>query len=414
MRIWLFKDGESLPIEPHSRRMRTGMLAEELRRRGHKVHWFSSTFLHHKKTLHAKADLRIDASEGLTLHLLHAGQFRRNLSYARYAFYRRYAKRVRDYCAGLVLPDIVVCSFPLIDVAAHVVTWGKKKGIPVILDVRDLWPDTILGVFPRWVRPLARWAMRTDFQNTRKAMSAATSLTAMSNGVLNWALRYACRSSGPRDRVIPIGYPTATVHQAGSGILSGLLAPLRGRHLFSYVGTFGHTYDLPLLAKVALQLEAAGRNDLGLVLAGNGPLLNRMQQDIKGLRNVVLTGWLDTPDIRELLGQTSVGLLPWNSIDDAMPNKFFEYIAAGLPVISSAQGELNTLIEREGIGLSYRKGQCEEVTRAILKMSDQSELLSGCASRAASLFASRFREDAVYGEYGDHVEEVAAVSVLRN
>ncbi len=414
MRIWLFKDGESLPVELKSRRMRTGMLAEELRRRGHEVHWFSSTFLHHRKVLHASSDLRTEPSTGLTLHLLHAGQFQRNLSYARYAFYQRYAKKIRSYCAQQTPPDVVVCSFPLIDVAMHIVTWGKQRGIPVILDVRDLWPDTILDIFPRWARSVARWALRADFKNTQHAMAHATCLCAMSNGVLKWGLNYARRERGSWDRVIPIGYPTLDLVRQTSICVPALLAPLQGRRIFSYVGTFGHTYDLPLLAQVAHELEALSRRDVGLVLAGNGPLLERIRHQVKGLSNVVLTGWIDVTEIGEVLSRTTAGLLPWNSINDAMPNKFFEYIAAGLPVIASAEGELNNLIDTEHIGLCYQKGQSAELLRAILKLADETDFQKGCAKQASDLFTRRFREDAVYGVYADYVEEVAAAPALSN
>src|SRR5215831_7591307 len=117
MRVWLFKDGESPPVDSETRRMRTGMLANALASEGAEVHWFSSTFLHLGKRLYSDADTKLTPDPGYVLHLLHAGRFTRNLSFERYRFYRRFARRVREYCQGMPVPDVIVCAFPLIDVA---------------------------------------------------------------------------------------------------------------------------------------------------------------------------------------------------------------------------------------------------------------------------------------------------------
>ena len=148
---------------------------------------------------------------------------------------------------------MIVCAFPLIDLAAWAVRYGRALGIPVIIDVRDLWPDTILDVFPAPLRPLARLALAADFRRARYAFRNATALTAMSNGVLRWALAKACRTVTPSDRVFPIGFPTpiAGAPPAPSAKLAKWLAPLESRQLFVYVGTLGMTYNFDVILKTA-------------------------------------------------------------------------------------------------------------------------------------------------------------------
>ena len=86
-----------------------------------------------------------------------------------------------------------------------------------------------------------------------------------------------------------------------------------------------------------------------------------------GAANIVLPGWLDQIETRRLLSHAHVGLIPWNSIPDAMPNKLFEYLAASLPVVSSAAGEMSRLIANTRIGRSYRAGSANELVDVLNK-----------------------------------------------
>jgi glycosyltransferase involved in cell wall biosynthesis len=410
VRVWLFKDGEALPVETGSRRMRMAMLADALRRDGHDVHWFHSTFLHGPKRLFVDQDVQHSVAPGLTLHLIHAGGFRDNISFERYRFHRRYARRLRAHCMALPRPDVIVCAFPLIEVASWVVPFARTAGIPVVVDVRDCWPDTIVDVFPPVIRPLARAALDGDFRRTRAVMAEATAVTAMSNGVLRWALSHARRTPRPGDRVFPIGFPglPAAHESALTAALQPWLPALRAKHLFTYVGTFGRTYDVELIVDAARELAPTDNvpHAAHFVLAGSGPRLDHVRRKAHGLPNVTVTGWLDQPDIRALLARSYAGLLPWAGLDDAMPNKFFEYIAAGLPVLSSAAGELAALVEREHVGISF-PATADGLVDAVNRMSaqDDREVMS---ARARELFSTRFREDLVYREFAAYVVDLGS------
>lgn len=409
MVVWLFKDGEALPVESDTRRMRMGMLAHELVLRGHDVHWFSSTFLHLPKKLFATENRCLTLASNYHLHLIHAGGFRRNFSLGRYLFYRRYSRRLERYCQALPRPDAIVCAFPLIDVAAWVVRFAKQHRIPVLVDVRDLWPDTIVNAMPRPLRPLARLLLARDFRLTRRVFVQADSLCAMSGGVLAWALHHANRPASANDRVIPIGFPavpaiTAPPHQQ----LGALLDRLAGRFLFVYVGTFGHTYNIDVILDAARQLQVTHGNRVHFVLAGTGPLYAAVSTRAAQLPNVTLTGWLDQSAVRFLLNKATAGLLPWAGLPGAMPNKFFDYLSAGLPVISSADGELNDQLLQHAAGRTFAARDAEGLGRAVCALADNPALRDAQAAAARAWFAREFSESTVYRGFADHLEQLRA------
>jgi len=377
------------------------------------VHWFSSTFLHVPKRIYSRIDVEHRIAERLTLHMLYAGEYRRNLSIERYRFHRRYARRVLAYCRAMPPPDVIVCAFPLIDVAASMGKYARAPGSPVIVDVRDLWPDTIVEVFLWWLRPLVRLGISGDFRRTAYTFREATVLTAMSGGVLRWALAHAGRAIRPMDRVFPIGFP----HQSGvddqpgatDGVASWLKA-LESRRLFTYVGTFGHTYNLQAVVDAARQLAEAGEQDAHFVLAGDGPLFRSVSAAAAGLPNVTVPGLLKQADVRALLARSFAGLLPWAGVADAMPNKFFEYISKALPVLSSAHGELNHLLLRERIGVPVSLDDPSELAGQVRALCLNPSRQQGMADRALTVFAARFREDLVYGDFAKFVTELGQAS----
>src|SRR5690606_36946884 len=83
---------------------------------------------------------------------------------------------------------------------------AKKWGIPLILDVRDLWPDIFVEAVPRPLQWLASAVLLPYFWMTRRALRSARALFAVSRDYLNWAVRRAGRSSSPDDGVFALGY----------------------------------------------------------------------------------------------------------------------------------------------------------------------------------------------------------------
>ncbi|MEO8680298.1 MAG: glycosyltransferase family 4 protein [Vicinamibacterales bacterium] len=409
MTVWLFKDGEPPPVGPEPRRMRMAMLASALAAQGADVHWVSSTFAHVGKRLYSSSDVVLSPDPGYSLHLLHAGQFTRNLSFRRYRFHQRFARRVREYSRRLPAPDVIVCAFPLIDVAAWAVEYGLAHKVPVVVDVRDLWPDTMVDIFPSLLKPLARIALDRDFRNTRYAFTNATALSSMSHGVLRWALAKIPREQASDDRVFPIGFPARTSRPAQSDPgLPEWLSRLASRKLFVYVGMLGVTYNLDVVVEAARLLAAQGALDPHFVIIGTGPRLERINAAAATLPNVTAPGWLEQSAIQTILGRACAGLLPWEGIADAVPNKFFEYIAAGLPVVSSAAGELNELILHEGVGKTFSPTNPESLAHAINQMCDDPEQTAAMSARATALFNLRFREDLVYTQFASYVRDLVA------
>ena len=94
-----------------------------------------------------------------------------------------------------------------------------------------------------------------------------------------------------------------------------------------------------------------------------------------GAGNVIFTGWVGADDINWLRAHAEVGLQPYiDGAPQGLANKLFEYLSAGVPVISSLQGENERLIERYRCGLTYKPGDALSCLEKIRVLADNDEM----------------------------------------
>jgi glycosyltransferase involved in cell wall biosynthesis len=240
----------------------------------------------------------------------------------------------------------------------------------------------------------------------------ASGLTAVSRTYLSWALSYAHRSREARDGVFPLAYPALPAETPSE--LRARAAQMLNEHripddriLVTFVGIFGSTYDLETVIDAAHLLEQRAV-PVHLVLAGDGEKAFSLRGRATRSGNITFTGWLDNLAVRALLTSSSIGLAPYTaSAPQSMPNKPFEYMAAGLALISSLGGELRDLLEREKIGLSYRPGDAASLAEAIASLCEKSAQRAMMGAKGYRIFTEHFRGDVVYPKLARHLEAIA-------
>ena len=156
--IWVVAVGEPVPVEAGAsdRLHRAGYLAHFLAEHGHRVTWWTSTFDHFRRKHLFDADHSLAINDRLDIRLLHGCGYRSNVSLARI---RDHAQIARHFAAAARAeerrPDIIVAALPTIELCLEAARFGKEHGIPVIADMRNMWPDIFLEVLPKPFRFLA-------------------------------------------------------------------------------------------------------------------------------------------------------------------------------------------------------------------------------------------------------------------
>lgn len=388
--------------------MRTGMLASTLMNREHSVLWWSSTCSHQRKTLLYEHDVEVKIQPSFTVKLIHAGQYQHNISFQRYRHHRLLAKKFRAQANRLPTPAVIVCAFPPIELAYEAVAYAQAHRIPIIMDVRDLWPDIFVDKSPRLLRGVAKLMLQPAFWKTQCLLHNADSIVAVSQGYMAWAMTHAKRPRTNQDKVFYLGYDQHVgVNSGTKERLESFRRLVQDKVVFTFIGSFGHSYELRLLCDVAQLIAELGLSTIHFVLAGDGEQYHDIAYRAASLPNMSLLGWLNEPELRDLLALSHVGLSPCLHAAGSLPNKPFEYLSGGLPILSSLEGEMAHIIAANDIGFSYRRGDAKALYEHIIKLATDHALRERQACNALNLFLREFRGETIYEAYVDHVEQMA-------
>lgn len=222
------------------------------------------------------------------------------------------------------------------------------RGKPFVFEVRDLWPELprAMGVIRNPVvlgaMSILEWA----------SYKSANRLIGLSPGIVEGISHRGV----PRERIasVPNG--------CDLDIFSAPAEPWRPRQVREtdlmavFAGTHGMANGLDAVLDAAAVLQQRGRDDIKLVLIGQGKFKKSLQQraERERLRNVVFHEPVNKTRLAGLMRTTDVGLQILANVPafyyGTSPNKFFDYIAAGVPVLNNYPGWLAQMIEESKCG----------------------------------------------------------------
>lgn len=415
MTVWLITIGEPVPIETESadRLLRAGLLAGLLVERGHQVVWWTSTFDHVRKRHRFATNTAIRNKRNLEIRLVKGSGYRRNVSLLRLVDHAVVAWRWGRWAKRDSPPSIIVCSMPPIELAAVASRYAQRESTPLVVDIRDLWPDAFVDATREPLRMLLAPLLAPWRRVLRRALFAATAVTATSREYLAWACRIRGRDASASDRVFALGYHTPEMPPSE---ICDAVARLRAlgvepaKKICWFVGAFGATYDLTTVIGAARRLSAQREGEgVQVVLSGDGPTAPSLRQAARGLDNVVFTGWLDSAGLEAMAELATIGLAAYTpSAPQSLPNKLFDYLHAGLPIISSLGQEATQLLEEGRCGVRYEAGDPNSLTEQIINLALDEARLSRMSESAKELFDSRFKAEQVYSAMADFLEDLVS------
>jgi len=327
------------------------------------------------------------------------------------------ARKFRRLAESELLPDIILCSMPTIELSAAAVAYGTRRGIPVVLDIRDLWPDIFLDIIPGSLHAAARLALRPYYSAVRRACRNASAIVASTPEYVEWGVSLAGRKASHRDKHFFHGYsdnaPEPEAARKAEEFWTTAGVPV-DHSLFTvcFFGYFGRQFELETVIRAARSLVKRS-NDFRFVLCGDGDRLGDYRRMAADCTNVVFPGFVGRAEIWTLMRRSCVGVAPYaSSFPPSMTNKPIEYLSGGLPVVSTLKGTLEALLKDYECGISYRNGDAEGLARIFEELHAESDRLSRMRGNALRLFQEKFVADNVYGEMAQHLEAIARETAL--
>lgn len=136
-----------------------------------------------------------------------------------------------------------------------------------------------------------------------------------------------------------------------------------------------------------------------LILAGSFTPASYQQElaSLPGWKQTEHHGWLSREDVASLLGQSMAGIvtfLPAQNHNESQPNKIFEYMAAGIPVIGSNFPLWQEIIEKENIGICVDPNSPEQIAQAIQYVLDHPQKAAEMGARGRKAIEEKYSWEA--------------------
>lgn len=314
------------------------------------------------------------------------GFYRRVMAFRNFA--RQAARVVTDLDADLVFAT----STPL-TVGIPARKAARRRGVPFVFEVRDLWPELpiALGVVKH---PMLKWYLRR-----------------MERGIYHAARHIIALSPGIRDGICQTGYPRAQTTMIPNcsdlDLFQPSDEPLDDERFGApddfrlvFTGAHGLANGLDAVLDAAAVLKRRGVTGIRFVFIGQGNQRDRLvrRSQAEGLDD--LTIWmkfLPKEELARLLPRMDVGMMILRNLPafyyGTSPNKFFDYIACGLPVLNNYPGWLAGMIEEHGCGRVVPPDAPEAFADAVLWMRDHRDELQQMGRAGRQLAERDFDRD---------------------
>jgi glycosyltransferase involved in cell wall biosynthesis len=263
-----------------------------------------------------------------------------------------------------------------------------RDKIPFIFEVRDLWPELPRALGVRNPLILAGMSLLEWL-----AYRAADRCVALAPGIEQGIRKRA--STGKEVIMIPNGCDN---HIFDPKLRSQLSLPFLkdGAFIAGFTGAHGIANGLDAVLDAAIELQQRNRADIQIILVGDGNQKERLMDRIRTekITNVFFYPPVRKADLARITASLDCGLMILADIPEfyngTSPNKFFDYIASGIPVICNYPGWIAELIKCNDCGIVASPRDTSSLADALIRLADDPKRCKEMGLRSRRLAEEQF------------------------
>ena len=266
--------------------------------------------------------------------------------------------------------DVVIATSPQFFAGWAGVPVSRAQGAPFVLEVRDIWPDSITAV------------------GALKEGRIIGALEKLERALYDAADHIVAVGEGYRQNMIRKGVAPQKIDVVTNGVDADLFTPrpadaaLRARLGFApgtfvvtFAGTIGMASGLDVALGAARRLKDRGRDDIAFLLIGDGAVRAGLQERARaaGLDNVVFTGLVTRTDLPDYLASSDACLVHFRKqalFSTILPSKFFEDAAMEKPILLGFEGDARAMLAEADCGIAFEPGNDAELADAAVRLAD--------------------------------------------
>jgi glycosyltransferase involved in cell wall biosynthesis len=330
-----------------------------------------------------------------------AGFLRRTLSYVSYMVSAAwYARR------GRLDPGVIVASSP--QFFAGLAGWlvSRRLQLPFVLEIRDLWPESIVDVGAMRRGLPIRVLERIETLLYRSADHVV---------VVSPAFRPHIEARGVRaDRitVLPNAVDLESLQRPVPGAEIEAVRTdlgLHGKLVVSYIGTVGMAHGLTVLLEVARRCLDP---DVVFLIVGAGAEWQKLHDaaETEGLDNMRVMEKQSRERIRLFYAVSDVSIVHLKdrpAFRKVIPSKMFECMAMRRPIVLGVRGQAEEILQTAGAGIAVKPDDADELVAAVLRLKEDPGLRERLGAAGAAHVREHYDRREIARRYWDLLQSVA-------
>ena len=278
-----------------------------------------------------------------------------------------------------------------------------------VFEVRDLWPELpkAMGVITNpIVLTLMSWLEWISYRSADACIGLAPGIV---EGIKNRGV------SADLVSMVPNGCDLQIFNKK-MGDFGWRPVGVNDKDLMAvFTGAHGIANGLDAVLDAAFVLKQKERADIKLVFVGDGKLKQNLKKRTKesGLNNCIFLDPVPKKKLAGLLSQADLGLMILANVPafyyGTSPNKFFDYISTGIPVLNNYPGWLADMITEHECGFAVEPDNPEDFAEKLIYAADNNHILREMGINARKLAEHEFNRQKLAGKFVDILEKVYRV-----
>ncbi|MEI8271108.1 MAG: hypothetical protein WCG08_00630 [Paludibacter sp.] len=330
------------------------------------------------------------------VHFVHVPAYQNNLSIRRIYSHIVFAIKLYKYLCGLdLLPQLIYCAMPASLTAFYCGRYCKRRKIKFVVDVIDLWPDSLFPISQKYklIKPLIfPWTYITN-----KAYSMADYISAESKKYAEVALR---KSKTTKWSYTYLG---VDIDEMNKLVLSSKV-PDRiddDEIWICYGGSLGNSYDFDSILEAIKFIHSEGIKYRFFFVA-EGECRNQISKYIQENKlNAEITGRIPYNDYLKYLSRCDIAINSFKPTTKVVYSyKFNDYVGLKLFVLNNLQGETADMIDDYSIGRNFNGNNLSQI---LLEVSNNWDSYKTWKENSTKLINEKLNSDMIYKKLADNI-----------
>lgn len=281
--------------------------------------------------------------------------------------------------------------------------WFSKKKRKFVFEVRDLWPELPKALGMK--NPFLLWGMKVLEKLSYKNADGCIGL---SPGICEGIKKIV---PDKQVELVPNGCDLE-IFKPGKREDLQLEGVLPTDTVAVFTGAHGIANGLEAVLDMASVLKDRGRNDIKIVFIGDGrvkpELVKRAEKE--ALDNCLFFDPVPKTVLNKIVSSADIGLMVLKNVPafyyGTSPNKFFDYIASGLPVVNNYPGWLSDMINENKNGVVVEPNNASAFADALIYLADHPEKRVAMGAYSRMLAEKEFSRDELADRFVGFLEGV--------